>query len=124
MDQHPNTTLPEINILNKDDWDFLSKPTMIKEEDKDKEEKIEEEEQPLLQPQPQLQSQPQSQQTPKDTQTTTATATPSSSDSESITTGLTRALSLPRQLNKSTDEDNIRTEVINIPTANPSHLFW
>lgn len=46
--------------------------------------------------------------------------TPSESDAESITTGLTRALSLPRQLNKEEE----RKEVINISTSNPSHLFW
>lgn len=63
MDQQPNTTLPEINILNQDDWDFLSKPAVKKEENKGKEE---EEEQalplPQPQPQPQSQSQPQPQQ--------------------------------------------------------------
>ncbi|GAN07153.1 hypothetical protein MAM1_0150c06646 [Mucor ambiguus] len=104
MDQSPNTTLPEINMLNQDDWDFLSKPPPAT----DKEE----------------QQQQQQQQPSKDTQ---PASTP---DSESKTTGLTRALSLPRQLNKTADnstnvkEDSIRTEVINIATANPSHLFW
>ena len=104
MDQPPNTTLPEINVLNQDDWDFLSKPPPAT----DKEEE----------------QQQQQQQPSKDTQPS------STSDSESRTTGLTRALSLPRQLNKTADnnthdtDDSIRTEVINIATANPSHLFW
>ncbi|KAL0142073.1 hypothetical protein V8B55DRAFT_1381524 [Mucor lusitanicus] len=107
MDQPPNTTLPEINILNQDDWDFLSKPPP-----------------PPVTDANQQQQQEQQQQPSKDTQP------PSTSDSESRTTGLTRALSLPRQLNKTADntthekEDSIRTEVINIATANPSHLFW
>ncbi|CEP08316.1 hypothetical protein [Parasitella parasitica] len=94
MDQPPNTSLPEINVSSKDDWDFLSKPAAVNEEDKKE------------------------QQPPKDTHQQ------ATSDSESKTTGLTRALSLPRQLNKSTDEESIRTEIINIPTTNPSHLFW
>lgn len=102
MDQSPNTTLPEINMLNQDDWDFLSKPP----------------------PATDNQEQQQQQQPPIDTQPS------STSDSESKTTGLTRALSLPRQLNKTADnstndqDDSVRTEVINIATANPSHLFW
>lgn len=50
-------------------------------------------------------------------------------ESDAITTGLTRALSLPRHLNRSStkkkeEDNNIRTEVINIATSNPSHLFW
>lgn len=50
-------------------------------------------------------------------------------ESDAITTGLTRALSLPRHFNRSSikkkeEEENIRTEVINIATSNPSHLFW
>lgn len=106
MDQSPDTTLPEIDMLNQDDWDFLSKPP------------------PATDNQEQEQQQQQQQQPPKDTQPS------STSDSESKTTGLTRALSLPRQLNKTADssandqDDSIRTEVINIATANPSHLFW
>lgn len=102
MDQSPNTTLPEISVLNQDDWDFLSKPPPATDE----------------------QEQQQQEQPSKDTQPS------STSDSESRTTGLTRALSLPRQLNKTADnstqdkDDSIRTEVINIATANPSHLFW
>ncbi|OBZ87644.1 hypothetical protein A0J61_04313 [Choanephora cucurbitarum] len=38
--------------------------------------------------------------------------------------GLTRALSLTRQLQPSKEEENVRKEVINILTSNPSHLFW
>ncbi|KAG2212366.1 hypothetical protein INT47_001727 [Mucor saturninus] len=49
-------------------------------------------------------------------------------NTDSITTGLTRALSLPRQINKTwtqqKEDDSIRKEVINISTSNPSHLFW
>lgn len=49
-------------------------------------------------------------------------------ETDSITTGLTRALSLPRQINKTwtqqKEDENIRKEVINISTSNPSHLFW
>lgn len=53
---------------------------------------------------------------------------PEQTDTDSITTGLTRALSLPRQINKTwtqqKEDDNVRKEVINISTSNPSHLFW
>ncbi|ORE20148.1 hypothetical protein BCV71DRAFT_196425, partial [Rhizopus microsporus] len=38
--------------------------------------------------------------------------------------GLTRAHSLQRNLNQITEEGNLRKEVINIATSNPSHLFW
>jgi hypothetical protein len=49
------------------------------------------------------------------------------SDSEEsngvVTPKLTRTLSLPRLVKQ--DENNInKTEVINISTSDPSHLFW
>lgn len=87
--------LPEINISNKDDWDFLSKPTVE------------------TSPPP----------TPPHIYQPTEHNT---EDQESITTGLTRALSFSRQTaNTLTEkEEDVRKEVINISTSNPSHLFW
>lgn len=62
------------------------------------------------------------------TQPTPPPQQPEQTDTDSITTGLTRALSLPRQINRTwtqqKEDDNIWKEVINISTSNPSHLFW
>ncbi|KAI8992531.1 hypothetical protein BDB01DRAFT_832826 [Pilobolus umbonatus] len=48
----------------------------------------------------------------------------SDSDSDSITTGISRTLSLRRLSHSSIEKDSLVTEVINIATTNPSHLFW
>lgn len=37
---------------------------------------------------------------------------------------LTRAHSLQRNLSQKTEEGDLRKEVINISTSDPSHLFW
>jgi hypothetical protein len=95
MDQQDTIRLPEINVSNKEDWDFLtpidSTPPPTPPH--------------LYEPTHQLEQ---------------------SDSEESITTGLTRTLSLPRQspMTMTEKEEDIRKEVINISTSNPSHLFW
>ncbi|RCH84850.1 hypothetical protein CU098_005616 [Rhizopus stolonifer] len=49
--------------------------------------------------------------------------TPTTTETEHHT-GLTRAPSLTRQLSHSAEKEQVRKEVINILTSNPSHLFW
>jgi hypothetical protein len=98
--QQDMISLPEINVSNKEDWDFLSKPVDLE-----------------TSPPPT---------SPHLYQPTQKLEHNSDSDQESITTGLTRALSLPRQspMTLAEKEEDIRKEVINISTSNPSHLFW
>ncbi|KAI8357281.1 hypothetical protein BD560DRAFT_374868 [Blakeslea trispora] len=67
--------------------------------------------------------------TPPLTPTHNDTTTTVSEDKDTETTstssaGLTRALSLTRQLQPLKEEEKVRKEVINILTSNPSHLFW
>jgi hypothetical protein len=106
--QESQITLPEINVSNQLDWDeadFLLPPIQQKEPPIP----------PSHQTPPLSQQQQQQQQQQKE----------EASESTTTTMGLTRALSLPRQLNKTKEEENsIWKEVINISTSNPSHLFW
>lgn len=92
-------SLPEINI--ESDWGFLSKPPSHEEVQKDAEEEIH----PSSSPPNHVQQQQQA----------------TENNDIISTTGLKRALSLSRP---TSNVDNIRTEVINISTSNPSHLFW
>lgn len=108
--------LPEINVSNQLDWDetdFLSPQAQQTST-------------PPIPPSHQIPPIPQQQQQQEQQEELKEEEEKESESNTTTTTGLTRALSLPRQLNKTKEEEekNIRKEVINISTSNPSHLFW
>ncbi|CAO3632309.1 unnamed protein product [Mucor hiemalis] len=114
---HSHLTLPEIEVSDQLDWNDINFSDMD----------------PSSQPSPlppPHESPPQQDNNIQQQQQQQQQQHRSDSDNESITTGLTRALSLSRQLSTSAttqndnEEENMRKEVINISTSNPSHLFW